>query len=148
MLDELLGRMEGAFDIHARMWRAGATEPRTLTGKATWSRGHWGRYTREEFTMTVGERVLTGEVYFGPTVGTNRFELVQVDGFNPSMFHVAGAFDVETGTIRMEPVAGDRPLLWVYRLGEGKSFVKEMYSRAGDSWTLASDYAYMPRAGD
>lgn len=140
----LLDRMSGRCTIEARMRRSPGGPFTPFEGKATWSQGHHGRYVREEFRMEVGGRVLEGEVFLGPH-RDGGYELVQVDSGNPSMIHVAGAWDASTQTLRMESLTGGRPLLWVYRLDGERGWVKEMYGRRGadSEWDLLSDYRYV-----
>ena len=113
-----------------------------------------GRYRHERFTLNVPGRSIRGEAYLGPIDAEQHFELVQVDEFSPSMFHVAGAWNATTETIELAqiippdgvPGLQRRPLRWFYRFDEGDSFVKEMHRQRPDgSWVLASDYHYLPR---
>lgn len=152
-VDHLLNRMRGTFSIAARHRRRPDQEFEQLAGISTWTRERYGRFVHEAFELTHGDRRLEGEVFLGPTPVQNQFELVQLDAFNPVVFHVAGTWDADREQLVMQrvwpPADGDavsaRPLRWVYRLADGGSFVKEMHVPGPDgAYFLASDYHYQP----
>ena len=147
----LLDRMRGECDVHVRLYPPGG-DVKSASGRATWSLRVDGKL-HESFSMVVDGRTLEGEVYFGPNRMRRGYDLVQVDTFNPEMIMVWGQWDAASSSLRLSavdrldgsPVQGQ--IVWVYRAGEGSSWVKEMRRRMPDgSEALMSDYTYLPRS--
>jgi hypothetical protein len=137
-LDALLG----TWKIEASAF-AGGGEPRRFTGTATFERDYGGRYVHERFQLDADGHVLTGDAWIGWFAATGRYELTQLDGFNPHTLWCRGAWDPERERIALEAVDGARELRWEYELLDGGGFVKEMWTRdPRGEWVVASDYRY------
>jgi len=137
--------VSGRFRVEARMWKSPNSPPVTISGTSTWSFAH-DRYLHEVFELSVNGRELKGEAFLGPAGDAGVYELVQVDAFNPQMFHVRGKWNDAASSLTMESITPDsRPLRWSYRWSNDGAFTKEMHLRDPDgAWRLASDYKYTP----
>jgi hypothetical protein len=146
--DAHLEQLLGSYTVEGRMWRAAGAEPETFGGTARFEHAHGGRFVRETFTLEHAGRTLAGETYFAWRETPGRYELTQLDSFNPRTPWLTGRWDETDGCLRFQEVAPDpgaAAMRWEYRFADGGGFVKALALAEPDgSYRVHSEYRYVP----
>jgi hypothetical protein len=98
-------------------------------------------FSQFEFEF-LGKKV-KGEAFLGESKKFNRYEFVQIDNANPTMFTLTGAWNDTTKSLELTTGTGTIPLKWNYTFNEDGSFVKTMLLQQNDgSYVEQSRYHY------
>lgn len=148
---ELLTRMLGEKEIHARIWSQRDRKFIDTKGTATFSQILNGQYIREQFQLNLNNQVVKGMAYVRFSKAHSRFELIQVDEAAASSIVLNGHWDHELQQLVFVPLEnysqwgskGTLGLRWSYTFRPDGSFVKEMYiPDEKKQYFLQSDYTY------
>jgi hypothetical protein len=146
--DERLDRLLGRYEVEGRMWRTVGAEPDTFGGTAHFERSHAGRFVRESFTLEHAGHTLSGEAYFAWRATPERYELTQLDSFNPRTPWLTGRWEQSDGCLRFQEVAHDPgagAVRWEYRFADDGSFLKALALAEPDgTYRVHSEYRYVP----
>jgi hypothetical protein len=146
--DARLERLLGRYSVEGRMWRSADTEPETFGGTARFEHAHERRFVRESFTLEHAGRTLAGETYFAWRETPGRYELTQLDTFNPRTPWLTGGWDETDGCLRFHEVAPDpgaAAMRWEYRFADDGGFVKALALAEPDgTYRRHSEYRYVP----
>ena len=140
---DFLQRLVGDWTIEGQQY-AGSRVAASFTGTTTWLSVYRGRYVHEEYQFDVSGQKLAGESFLGWSDAANRWEYVQLDGFNPGMIWMTGEASDEDNLI-METVGGrSMSIRYEWKFEDQDILVVRLLVRRGDSgdWRLNSDYTY------
>lgn len=142
-----LNALAGDWRVEVTM-NSGSAPATQFAGEATVHAVHDGKFLQEDIRLNAGGRELEATTFLGWNPDRNRYELTQLDVFNPGggVVWMTGTWDEEQQRIRFEPALADSPpMRWDYLFDGQAGFTRQLHLWRGEEWQLQSEYRYLPQ---